>query len=94
MNERSILNELDTDNSSTKVRSVKAKSSADVAWEQVLDASWQANIQRAATKVTSADDFTFTLRLFVSVLPTESNQSVLEFKILHLSYHIHYCSIS
>ena len=132
MNERSILNELDTDNIQPKIKFLKqtiysyifktnkrfqlnflitskslkaepssnssseqikdsnlnhisklsdflhyiqAKSSADVTWEQVLDASGQANIQHAATKVTSADDFTFTLRLFVSVSPTESNQS-------------------
>ena len=65
MNERSILNELDTDNSSTKVRSAKAKSSADVAWEQVLDASGQANIQHATTKVTNIDDLISWLRLLV-----------------------------
>ena len=146
MNERSILNELDTDNIQPKIKFLKqtiysyifktnkrfqlnflitskslkaepssnssskqikdsnlnhisklsdflhyiqAKSSADVASEQVLDES----AGHAATKVTSADDFAFMLCLSMSVLQLP-NQSVLEFKILHLSHHIHYCTVS
>ena len=42
--------------SETTVRNIEIPSSIFVVSEQVLDASAQANIQRAATKITNMDD--------------------------------------
>ena len=45
-------------------RSLRIQSAIFVVWEQVLDVSVEANIQRAATKITNIEIWILRLRLF------------------------------
>ena len=51
---------------------LKTLSIANVAWEQAVDTSGQASVQRAATKVTFAMDKAFKIRLLSQIKKTMS----------------------
>ena len=79
--------------SETTVRNIEIPSSIFVVSEQVLDASAQANIQRAATKITNMDDGISMFRQFCQFnksefLPKSFQFQKLQFPQIYLQLHV------